>query len=238
MDKKKLVNFISKYALGGLVSAVKIKSSDNKLLTTFGTEDKLILGFVAATGIEFPDCEIGVFNTAQLSKLLNALDSEITLSLVGKAPKFKNIKLADKTMSATFVLADLDVIPDAPVPKNIPEATFDTPITPEFISKFTSAKNALSDATSFSFVQEGTEIKLIVNYDDHNTDRISLDLGIEYAEPFTTMKFDANKFLAILTANKDCSVGKLSVSEQGLLTLLFSTDGLQSKYFVVALQSN
>lgn len=238
MEKKKLINFISKYTLGGLVTSVKVKSSENKLLTTFGTEDKLVLGFVAATGIEFPECEIGIFNTNQLVKLLNALDSDINLKLVGKAPKFKNLVLSDKTLSATFVLADLDVIPDAPVPKHIPDPTFTTPITPELISKFTSAKNALSDANSFSFVQEGNEIKLIINYDDHNTDRISLDLGIEYSEPFDTMKFDANKFLSILTANKDCTSGKLLLSEQGLLTLQFVGDGIQSKYYVVALQNN
>lgn len=238
MEKKKLINFISKYALGGIVNSVKLKSSGDKLLTTFSTDDRLVLGFVVATDIQFPDCEIGVFNTNQLVKLLNALDSDIDLSLVGKAPRFKNMILRDKTMSATFVLADLDVIADAPVPKSIPDATFTTPITAEVVTKFISAKNALPDATSFSFVQEGNDIKLIINYDDHNTDRISLDLGIEYSDPFSPIKFDVNKFACILTANKDCTNGKLLLSEQGLLTLQFVGDSIQSKYYVVALQNN
>lgn len=238
MEKKKLINFINKYSLGGLVSAVKVKAKDSKLMTTFATDDKIILGYVMANNIDLPDSELGIFNTNTLSKLLNALDSDITIDLKEKNGKVVSLNLKDKTLAATFMLSDLDVIPTAPEIKQVPPTTFECPINAEFISKFASARNALTEATTFSFVQEGNEVKMIINYDLHNTDRISVDVGIEYEDSLPIIKFDVNKFMAILNANKDCTTGKLLVSDQGLLTVIFTADDIQTKYFMVMLQSN
>jgi len=235
MEKKKLINFINKYHLGGTVNAVKIKSKGDKLLTTFTTDSRTILGFVATSGIPFDECELGVYNTPLLLKLLNAMDTEIELTPIIERSKYTGLNLKDKSLKATFILSDLDVIPDAPELQNLPTTTFETNITPEFISRFASAKAALSDAKTVSFVQQGNEIHLIINYEDFNSDRIAIDLGIEYSNPLMPLKFDSDAFLSIINANKDCTSGKMLVSEEGLLTLTFTGDGFQTKYLLVML---
>ena len=60
MEKKKLINFINKYNLGGLCNQVKIEIKGDSMKTQFATDQKDLLGAVvtevpelSGTDIEF-----------------------------------------------------------------------------------------------------------------------------------------------------------------------------------------
>ena len=73
MNKQKLIKFISKYYLNGTVNSVILTGELNKLKTRFISGDKTLLGELEMNSWNFGDCEIGVYNTEQLLKLLLVL---------------------------------------------------------------------------------------------------------------------------------------------------------------------
>ena len=63
MQKQKLDRFIQKYNLNGNVNAVKWKSKNNSLSTSFVTADKSLLGNLTMDNFNFKDSELGVYKS-------------------------------------------------------------------------------------------------------------------------------------------------------------------------------
>ena len=121
MNKHSLSRFIDKYYLGGNCSSVVINSKGDSLSTRFITGDKKLLGELTMSGWKFDEADLGVYNTEQLVKLLSVLSENITMNLTKAGDKAVSLKISDTNASANFMLADLSVIGDPPVMKNIPE---------------------------------------------------------------------------------------------------------------------
>ena len=81
MNKYVLTRFISKYNLNGNVSSVVINSKDDTLSTRFITGDKSLLGELKLDNWTFEDANLGVYDTEQLSKLLDVLSDDIEIKL-------------------------------------------------------------------------------------------------------------------------------------------------------------
>ena len=81
MNKTRLIRFISKYYLNGTVNSVILDSKSDKLTTRFISGDKTLLGELSMDKSQMEDCEIGVYNTEQFSKLLSVLDDDINVSI-------------------------------------------------------------------------------------------------------------------------------------------------------------
>ena len=69
MNKTRLVRFINKYYLNGTVNSVVLNSKSDKLSARFISGDKTLLGELSLDKSQIEDCEIGVYNTEQFSKL-------------------------------------------------------------------------------------------------------------------------------------------------------------------------
>ena len=123
MDKNKIDRFINKYHLAGKVNSVKWKSGEDKLTATFVTEDKSLLGQVSADNFSFEECELGIYDTDQLQKLLGVLSDNIKMSLVKFGKKPLSLKVENENASVDYVLSDLSVIPEPPTIKKIPKCT-------------------------------------------------------------------------------------------------------------------
>lgn len=231
MDKSKLLNFISKYSLNGLCNTVKWTSKRRGLITDFITEDKNVLGKVAVKGINFPDGQFGIYNTKGLVKILGILQNEIELEVEDKT----SLSLKDNSVTAKFLLANLDIISDPPT-ATPPEFDFEFEINSIFIDKFLKSRTALDEATIFAFSMIDGAPSLILNYAEHNTDRIIIPLSIEY-EIESPLLFNIDNFKEILAANKDCTSGKLSVSSQGLMMAKFQAEDIMSIYYQVMLEN-
>ena len=73
MNKITLNTFIQKYNLGGAVNSVKWTSDGSKLSTRFISGDKSLLGVLDLDRQKLPAFDVGVYDTAQLQKMLNVL---------------------------------------------------------------------------------------------------------------------------------------------------------------------
>ena len=69
MNKQKLVRFINKYYLKGLVQSVILNSNSEqqKLNTRFVSDDKTLLGLVEMDKWNFEDATIGIYTTEKHS---------------------------------------------------------------------------------------------------------------------------------------------------------------------------
>lgn len=237
MKKSKLINFISKYNLGGLCDKVKIVSKDGKLATSAVTEDKSTLVQILAKNIGIEDGTIGVFNTDGILRILGALQDEVLVHLETRKDTVEAMHCSDDQMEARILLANLEIIPKAPSIKDVPNPEVSFDIDSVFINKFLKAKSALPDAQIMAFKEFNSKINLVLNYADHTTDTITIPLEVECDNGWEILKFNSEHFSKILVANKDLVEGKIELSAQGLMTVTFKGEDTQCKYLVVAMQN-
>lgn len=247
MKKDKLVNFISKYSLNGLCNQVKVASKDNKLLTSFATDQKDLLGFVMVDGVDIKNSsdnplgnnfEFGIFNTGTLSKILSVMQSDVDITFAEEFGKIVSVELKDSVMTSQVMLADLDIIETPPTINELPPVDVKLEINPSIMDQFIKAKNALGDSEVLAFVQNGDDVNLVINYAEHNTDKITLKMLVnDISNSIPPMKFNSNIIKEVLSSNKDCLSGSIQLSSQGLMTMSFSGDGFNTKYLLVMLQN-
>ena len=238
MNKITLDTFIQKYNLGGNVNSVKWISDGTTLSTKFISGDKSLLGHVELVKQTLPVFEVGVYDTAQLAKMLGTLSDSIEFEVNEVDITPTNFHLYDKVLSVDYVLAALGVIPDVPDLKTLPE--FDTLVNldSQFINSFIKSKSALSDVEHFTVQPSDGGVEFTIGYSDMNSNRISLKAqsgAVTITEPIT---FNANLFKDVLSANKECSKAELQISTSGLAHVEFKVDDFVAKYWLVAQQGN
>ena len=136
MNKQRLTRFIQKYYLNGTVNSIVLRSSSDNLSARFISGDKTLLGELSLDKSQIEDCEIGVYNTEQLSKLLSVLDDDINVSINKAGEKAISLKVSDAHSSVNYMLSDVSVINKPPQLKQVPDFHVDIDVTPQFINKF------------------------------------------------------------------------------------------------------
>ena len=238
MEKKKLISFIDKYHLAGNANSVKLEIKDKTLHCKFITDDQNVIGSVTMAGFDVEDCTLGIYATSQLTKLLTALDNDITFKVNKADSSAFSINIADKTTKVTFMLADLSVIRQVPDLKNTPDWNVTFKLTKDFTDKFIKSKNALPETENFAVQSRNGTTEMILNYSTLNTNRITWPLDIPNATDLSATCFSANLFKEILQANKDCEEGELNVSSAGLAKVVFKLAEGTSTYYLVQLQAS
>ena len=121
MEKKQLTGFIDKYHLAGNANSVRLDVKDKTLSCNFITDDQNVVGSVSMNNFDVEDVTLGVYATSQLTKLLTALDNDVTMRINNADGTAFSINLSDKTTDVTFMLADLSVIRQVPAMKQLPD---------------------------------------------------------------------------------------------------------------------
>jgi len=249
MQKNKIVNFITKYHLQGQCQQVKIKVKPDKLVTSFATEQKDLLGFVAVSDLEFPslpedvisgnEMEIGVFNTSALSKILSVMGNQVDISFKSEMGKVYQMSMDDGTFQSNIMLADLDIIEEPPKLNDLPDFEIEFNFLGNaFSENFIKATNALPDSNTVTFIDSGDGVDVVLNHADHNTDNIKISLIPDAKEgSFENMRFNSDLLRDVLVANKDATSMKFFLSTKGLLKMQFQGDGFATVYYLVMLQS-
>ena len=232
MDKQKLTGFIEKYSLGNNIESVPWVNKNNKLTTDFVSEDRTLLGKVSLNNFNLDDCEIGIYNTTQLQKMISVLGNTVNIDLKKVDDRAIAIHMNDGDVSLNYMLADLDIIPKAPKLKTVPDTTVVINIDNDFITKFVKAKNALSDSDNFTVVSNNIT-QVILGESDTNTNKININVKTEVSEKMSAISFNANYLKEILAANRDHTEGKMEVCAGGLAILTFSNTDYTSKYYLV-----
>ena len=236
MDKYKLTRFIDKYHLGGNVNAVVINSKGDTLSTRFITGDKALLGELEMNSWSFQDVELGVYDTEQLSRLLDVLDDDVTLNLTQSGDKAIALQISDQYSKNNFMLSDKSVINQPPALKGIPEFQLKIKVDTNFIQRFISGKSALPDTDTFTVITNNDGVKLVIGYSSINTNRVTIPVETETYEDIENVSFNANLFKDVLVANKECETATLEVSEKGLSRINFKVDQYDVTYYLVAVQ--
>jgi len=238
MKKLYLISIIEKYYLNGLTERVKISIKDKVATIKFIATQKNVVGTIEAPNIALDDCELGVYDTTQLLKLLNITDSFLTLNVINQGKIASKLLIADKEYNLEYSLADTMLVPTIPVVEE-PEYELEADMDAEFITKFIKAKKALD--TEIFIIDNGydTDGNPVINFllggTDSYTNKINFSVkATKSGLPVTPIKFPINEFREILDNNREINSGKLYVNEQGLLKAEFiGKEGEKATYLVV-----
>jgi len=241
MNKTQLTNFINKYSLGGEIKSTKWTSNGNSLSTRFISGDKSVVGNVVLSKFSHLDpCELGVYNTAQLSSLLSVLGDDVEVNLSNSGDKFISMEFVDskRKTKSKYMLSDLSVIPTPPELKNLPsEFELGIKVDPYFISTFISGKGALAEAETFTILTENGNTSIVIGYASIASNRVTIPVETTQYKEIEPISFNANMFASILQSNKDCESATLEVSSAGLSRIKFAIDNYDSEYFLVSTQA-
>ena len=236
MNKYVLTRFISKYNLNGNVSSVVLNSKDDTLSTRFITGDKSLLGELKLDNWTFEDANLGVYDTEQLSKLLDVLSDDIEIKLKSFDTKAVALEVSDDYAKVNYMLSDLSVINQPPALKQLPEFQVKIKVNTKFITKFISGKGALPDTDTFTVITDDDNVKVVIGYSAINTNRVTIPVETETFEDISKVSFNANLFKEVLSANKECESATLEVSQEGLSRINFKVDEYDVTYYLVAIQ--
>ena len=236
MNKQKLVRFINKYYLNGVVNSVILNShSDTQELSArFISGDKTLLGDLTMDKWDFENSDIGIYNTEQLLKLLSVMDEDINVSLSKAGDKSIALKVSDSFSSINYMLSDISIINKPPQIKAIPDFELSIDVTSQFINKFIAGKNALMETDNFTVITDGVNTKLVIGYASINTNRVTIPVTTSKVSDIENVSFNANMFKEVLTANKECESATLEISSEGLSKITFKVDDFTSTYWLVA----
>ena len=239
MKKDKILQFISRYNLNGNVEAVKWETNgDSVCETSFITDDKSVLGKVSCKGVELPEGEVGVYDTAKLKQLLNVVGDDVNVDVTNVNDKNVGIVIADETTSVNFMLADLSVIPNVPALKDLPDFEVQIPFSNDFAKKFVRSASALSDTDTFTLVPDGDSLTLVIGYSSINSNRISLNvLNAGKGKLTDPISFSAKYLKEILNANDDTEKSVLNISTKGISNISFEVGDFRSDYYLVEIQT-
>jgi ribosome maturation factor RimP len=203
------------------------------LSTKFISTDQNVIGDVTLNSFDLPDAELGVYQTAQLQKLLSAVDEQMEVNLNVVENKAYSINFKDKSTSVTYMLADLAVIRQVPNLKSLPPFEVKIELNKDFTNNFKKAVGAL-DSENFGVECNLGETKVIVNYSSVNTNRVVFNATTVEAEDMSVTCFSAKLLKEIINANSDAT-GTLEVSSKGLARVTFTNTEYSAVYYLVKL---
>lgn len=234
IKKQQLLNFIRKYNLGGLIETVIYNLEDETLSTNFSMSDKTMVGDVLLKQVKLDDpCELGIYNTTQLLKIIEIFDDTIELKFLKSKDKYIAIKFKDSNMNAEYMLAEKDII--LKPFKFTGSIDFDAKINLDksTIDRILKSISALSNADNFYIKLENNTCVLIVS-DGINKIKVNVDSDI--TEDFTKVMFPVNLLKNIITFNKDFDKSEFKISSKGISHISFSNDLFESNYYLTAKQ--
>lgn len=235
MQKTNLLNFISRYHLGGNCEAVKINMDATGVHCELIDEDQTVVGKVNWKTTPFANGEIGINHTGGLVKMLSAVGDNIDINVRDSQGKNYAMEIKEGSTKLTFMLADTSVIPNVPTINQEPAYEVEIAIDADFTNKFIKAKNALPDSKNYAVQVKNGVIKFIINYSTINSDNVTFEVGTTTAD-LDTICFSADKLKEVLTANKGAA-GKMHVSSQGLSRIEFTDADFDATYWLVQLQN-
>ena len=239
MEKNRLYNFIQKYYLNGLVEGVKIHVQDKTITTDFITEDRSTLGHISYNNVDIEDTTFGVFDTSQLVRMLNVLDTDIEVNVVKVGDKPVNMKMQSKSgTQVTALLADLSVVADVPQMKKIPPFGLTFQVNEPFVNMYSKSKTALPETDTFTIVPDSQTTKLVLGMSNVNTNRISIPLNdVSLDDPLLENKtINANVFKEILSVNKE-SKATVELADAGLLRISYTTTDYTATYYLKTIEN-
>ena len=249
MKKSLLETFIQKYTLGGAINSVNLDSTDGVLSVSGTTQDMQAMAFVKSDKLSLPTGNYSIYDTSQLRSLLGVFgqsdDINVNIETSQDVPVALQIDDHPFNTKVKFVLSDPQVIPDAPRIASLPDSDLTISFDQNFMSRFVKATAALSEVDTFTIVARSqqadghtasADTTLVIGYTDMNTTRISL--GVEsYGQLEKNLTFSAKYLKDIFLANRETKSGSIEISDRGILSTKFDSDGFVSEYYLLKISN-
>lgn len=220
MDKLYLLSILEKYYLNGLIERVKLTIKDNKIKINFIHDNKYLTGTIESE-FELNDCELGIYDSTQLIKLVTILNHFI---LIEQDNKLQKLIIQDSEYHLEYPLAILNLIPKPPQ-INEPNYEIKFKIDAEFIAKFLKAYKALKVETLLvetEFDEESNgRVKFTIGENTNFSNKIIFSLPGEIGIPMAPIIFPIDEVAAILDNNRDLEIAECAISDQGLFKFYF-----------------
>jgi hypothetical protein len=245
MTKTKIEKFIKKYHLGGLLDEVRWTSDSGVLKLVEMTSDKKFLAMIEMDNFDgFGNAEIVIPDTNKLKGMLNSLSDNVVINLNASDDdknRIVSLELSDERNGLEYRTGDADHLGARPKGINVPSYDVEIKLTEDFIKNFLTARAGLPDVELFTLVmsKKKNKLEMVLGFSNNlNTDRIIL--GLDLVEGKDKVKnpisFSAKTLKEILSANSDVKDAVLKVSEQGLATIEFVSEGIKAKYHLIKVE--
>lgn len=228
--KKKLIEFINYFHLGGTNEKVIITTLDGKTKCRCINDDRTVITDVQTNAL-FDDKEtFGIYELSQFKKFLSVVDEKDTSYILKKNGDINTqIQIKNAKISVKYNLADSTIIPAAPDKlKKEPTWNYEIQITPEIVKYIVTALDVTkSQLIQFLFEDD----KLVCNIGNlqfkENTVQIQLDYK-ELQKPVSqVINFNSNYFSNILQATEK---GTLNLSFDGLYLYKYEDETTECNY--------
>ena len=235
VNKNTLQSIISKYYLNGFNNTVKWRIQDNTLTIYAGKKGRVCK--TVLKHFEFEDCELGIFDTNKLNKLLSITSGDLILTPDKINKVYTKLHIADANYDLTYSLADIFVIDKVNYVRDIEEYEIQLDLGNDDIDKLIKAKNALADQNNMLITStkdpDGNPICEFIFGDNTGfSNKITYKMQGNITQEDIKIPFDADLLKDIFAANKDMESGKLKLSAMGLLKLEFTSPLIDTEYFL------
>lgn len=240
MDKRILDKLIQSYHLKGMVESVVWDTKPGKITIKFINQTKDCAGEVKLenASVNLGEHELAFYSTSQLDNLLKVMHNHVEMEVITEQNIPIKINISDKDFDLTYHLATKELIPASPNISEPDEYDMDIVVNEEFIQKFNKAYSALDKPTRFTVESKFDQIQLaefVVGESISYANKIKFQHESTFFLGSKSLPFSAPVFKEILTANKDATEGKISISEQGLMKVEFKDSNTTSLYYLLRL---
>ena len=235
INKNTLQSFIAKYYINGLNNQVKWRIKDNTLTVYAGESGRVCK--VVLDNFEFENCEIGVFDTNKLIKLLAITNGDLLLSSEKQGELHTKLNISDANFELAYALADTLIMGKTPWYSD-PEEGFEIELEleREEVDNLIKAKNALSDVDNM-LVQSTKDLdgnlvcQFLFGDNTGFSNKIEYQLQGTIKDDDVKLPFNSDIFKDILNANKDIENCSIKISKQGMMKIAFEGD-INSIYYI------
>ena len=236
INKNILQSVVSKYYLGGMFSQVKWRIKDNTLTIYAGEQGRAAKVYLK--DFKFEDCELGIFDTHKLAKLLSICNGELLLSAEKTHKIYTKLHIADSNFDLNYSLADLFVIPKANYFQGIEEPDVKLDLEKENIDALIKAKTALSDQSNLLVKTttdlDGTPICEFTFGDiDDFSNKVTYALQGDVNVTDLELPFNSDILKDMFSNNKDMERGTIKISADGMIQLNFYSEEIETEYFLL-----
>jgi hypothetical protein len=242
ISKSELQSVISKYSLGGLVDAVKWEVKDKTLTIDFQPPTREMVAKVVHTSFDLEDCEIAIYNTSQLDKLLAITSGDLNLQLEKQHKLPVKLVIEDASFTLNYSLSELRLIQEPDKVRDPNNYVVESNLESDAISAIIKAKNAIqSDKDNVNFTittnfDNEQVLTMIFGDDSYHTNKV------EYIVPNTVITgdhfdfnipFNSEMVRVVLANNKDADKATMKLNINGLLLLEFESKNWKSTYYIL-----
>ena len=241
IEKNHLQSIISRYYLGGLIESVKWEIQNNTLNIAFMSPNKDMIGELECNEFPIEDCELAIFNTTQLNKLLGVTSGQLLISPIKTNKVYTKLTLQDVSFTVEYSLADPLMI-QSPGTINEPDKYDVSAIMePNDVLAFTKAASAIPNNELVTLkatesIHGNPILEFIFGEKMEFSNRITFTVEAQHSIiEGHKIPFNSNMLREIFHNNKGASFTSIKFTQEGLLKLEFEfkEENTKTTYFVV-----